>query len=227
MNFTFLRTFLSLYQMKTFKFHASEIFSSRWEKVNTRRQTHRRACVCVCVCVYINGSFAVVYLMFLLIVSWGWGRKLDPMKLENIDVAKLQLEKIPKFETCPCELCDDGCFDRAGYKHHPECRRKASQRTKASRATRCPLTHYQATFLAAIDPQGQPEDHRRYPFAPPPDNDIPISFRNGSMSGLSSQQAHYQAPPLNALKKGPEVPVKRVTVEFLFFTARTDRFSLM
>ena len=148
------------------------------------------------------------------------------MKLENIDAAKLQLEKIPKFETCPCELCDDGCFDRAGYKHHPQCRRKASQRTKFSRATRCPLTHYQATFLAAIDPTGKPEDHRRYPFPPPRDNEIPISFSNGSMSGLSSQQEHYQAPPVNAIKKRSELPVKQVSALSIGCALTTGRFFL-
>ena len=183
-------------------------------------------CVCVCIYIYINGSLAVVYFVFLLIVSWGWRLKSDPMKLENIDATKLQLEKIPKFETCPCELCDDGCFDRAGYKHHPQCRRKASQRAKFSRATRCPLTHYQATFLAAIDPTGKPEDHRRYPFPPPPDNEIPIAFSNGSMSGLSSQQEHYQAPPVNAIKKRSELPVKQVSALSIGWALTTGRFYL-
>ncbi|CAF0738863.1 unnamed protein product [Rotaria sordida] len=122
------------------------------------------------------------------------------MKLENIDVSKLQLTDLPKFDKCPCELCDDGCFDRAGYEHHPECRRKTVQRTKLPLALRCPLSHYQATFQAATNVSGGPADHRRQPCPPVPDNEIPISFKNVPMSGLSSQRDHYQPPPLSSIK---------------------------
>ncbi|CAF4250040.1 unnamed protein product [Rotaria sp. Silwood2] len=122
------------------------------------------------------------------------------MKLENVDVAKLQLTDLPKFERCPCELCDDGCFDRAGYQHHPECQRKPVQRTKLSLALRCPLSHYQATFQAATNESGEPANHRRQPCPPAPDNEIPISFKNAAMTGLSSQRDHYQPPPLSNIK---------------------------
>ena len=71
---------------------------------------------------------------------------------------------------------------------------------------RCPLTHYQATYLAAISPNGQPEDHRRQPCPPPPDNEIPIAFKNVPMHSLSSQRDHYQTPPVDALKKNGDAP---------------------
>ena len=132
------------------------------------------------------------------------------MKLDNIDLAQLQVEQLPKFDKCPCELCDDGCFDRAGYQHHPECRRKLSQKSKLSQNIRCPLTHYQSTFLSTVSPSGQPEDHRRHPCPPPRDNDIPISFKNVPMDKLSSQRDHYQAPPPGALKKSTDAPVRQV-----------------
>jgi hypothetical protein len=135
------------------------------------------------------------------------------MKLENVDVAKLQLSDLPKFNKCPCELCDDGCFDRAGNKHYPECQRQPQQRSKLSLATRCPLSHYKGIFLAATSAPGSSADHRRYPCHPPPDNEIPISFRNVPMSGVSSQKEDYQPPPPGITKQKSAAPTKQV----LFF----------
>ncbi len=117
------------------------------------------------------------------------------MKLENVDIAKLQLGDLPKFDKCPCELCDDGCFDRAGNKHHPECRRQQPQRSKLPLATRCPLSHYQGTFLAATSVNGVPASFRRHPCPPAPDNDILTAPKKEPMSGISSQKEHYQPPP--------------------------------
>jgi hypothetical protein len=135
------------------------------------------------------------------------------MKLENVDVAKLQLADLPKFDKCPCELCDDGCFDRAGNKHHPECRRRLPQRSKLPLAARCPLSHYQGTFLAATSVSGGPADHRRHPCPPAPDNEILTSFKNVPMSGVSSQKDHYQPPPPGIIKQKAVEPTKQV----LFF----------
>lgn len=123
------------------------------------------------------------------------------MKLENVDLTKLQVNNLPKFDKCPCELCDDGCFDRAGCKHHPECRRKLPKRTQLPAAYRCPLSHYKGTFLAATLPSGQTVDHRRQPCAPPPDNDILPASKNVPMAGLSSQKEHYPPPPTDALQQ--------------------------
>ena len=132
------------------------------------------------------------------------------MKLENVDVAKLQLTDLPKFDKCPCELCDDGCFDRAGYQHHPECRRKQVQRTKLPLNLRCPLSHYKSTFQAATNVSGGPADHRRQACPPPRDNEIPIAFKNAPMSGLSSQRDHYQPPPADSIRKASPAAVKQV-----------------
>jgi hypothetical protein len=132
------------------------------------------------------------------------------MKLENVDVAKLQLDDLPKFDKCPCELCDDGCFDRTGYTHHPECRRKQVQQRKIPLALRCPLSHYKSTFQAATTVSGGPADHRRQACLPPPDNEIPISFKNAPMLALSSQRDHYQPPPPDSIKKLPMTSVKQV-----------------
>ncbi|CAF3335042.1 unnamed protein product [Rotaria socialis] len=123
------------------------------------------------------------------------------MKLENVDVAKLQLNDLPKFDKCPCELCDDGCFDRAGYEHYPQCRQKPVQRTKLPINLRCPLSHYKATFKSPTYPAGGSAHQRRQPFPPAPDNEIPISFKNATMSGVSSQRDHYQPPPSSNIRK--------------------------
>lgn len=124
------------------------------------------------------------------------------MKLENVDVAKLQLADLPKFDKCPCELCDDGCFDRAGNKHHPECRRRQPQRSKLSQAARCPLSHYQGTFLAA---SGKTPIHRRLACLPAPDNEILTSSKTIPMSTISSQKDHYQPPPPGSISKPKDV----------------------
>ncbi|CAF3519050.1 unnamed protein product [Rotaria sordida] len=131
------------------------------------------------------------------------------MKLENVDITKLQLGDLPKFNKCPCELCDDGCFDRAGNKHYPECQRQVPQQSKLSLAARCPLSHYKGSFLAATLPSGGTTQHRRHPCPPPRDNEIPISFKNVPMSGLSSQRDDYQPPPANITKEKMVVPVKQ------------------
>jgi hypothetical protein len=132
------------------------------------------------------------------------------MKLENIDVSKLQLADLPKFDKCPCELCDDGCFDRGGGEHNPECQRRPIQRTKLPFALRCPVSHYTATFQPATNITGGPAIHRRQPIPPPPDNEIPISYKNAPMSGLSSQRDHYPPPPPDSLKKTVTTSVKQV-----------------
>lgn len=123
------------------------------------------------------------------------------MKLENVDLSKLQLNDLPKFEKCPCELCDDGCFDRARYEHYPGCQRKPVQRTNLPSNFRCPLSHYKATFQATTTASGRPIDHRRQPCPPPPDNEIPISFRNAPMVSTSVQHDHYQPPAPSNIKK--------------------------
>lgn len=117
------------------------------------------------------------------------------MKLENVDASKLKLSDLPKFDKCPCELCDDGCFDRAGNEHHPECRRRGPKRTQLPSMARCPLSHYKGSFLAATTITNEPVSHRRQAIPPPPDNQIPISFKNAPMSGVSTQRQHYQPPP--------------------------------
>jgi hypothetical protein len=135
------------------------------------------------------------------------------MKLENVNVSKLQIADVPKFDKCPCELCDDGCFDRAGNKHHPECRRQLLKRTKLPLAAHCPLSHYQATFIATASASGGPVDHRRHPCLPAPDNQILTPTKNVPMSGISSQKDHYQAPPPGIIKQKAIKPDKQV----LFF----------
>jgi len=138
------------------------------------------------------------------------------MKLENVDLSKLQLSDLPKFDKCPCELCDDGCFDRAGGEHYPGCQRKPIQRTKLPLALRCPLSHYKATFQPITNISGGPANHRRQPIPPPPDNEIPISFKNVPMSHTSSQRDDYPPPPPDSLKKPPiNTSVKQV---YLFIT---------
>lgn len=132
------------------------------------------------------------------------------MKLENVDLSKLQLTDLPKFDKCPCELCDDGCFDRAGGEHHPNCRRKAVQRTQLPAAYRCPVSHYKSTFVPVTSVSGGPADHRRQPCPPPPDNEIPIAFKHAPMSGVSSQRDHYPPPPPDSLKKTSPAAVKQV-----------------
>ena len=132
------------------------------------------------------------------------------MKLENIDVSKLQLAHIPKFGKCPCELCDDGCFDRAGYEHHDECPRNRLKRPTVSQFDRYPQSHYQSTFVAARNAAGEPEDHRRQPFPPAAENEIPISFKHAPMSGLSAQREHFQPPPPGKHKPGSMAPKKQV-----------------
>lgn len=137
------------------------------------------------------------------------------MKLENVNVEKLQLSDLPKFNKCPCELCDDGCFDKAGNKHYPECQRRQPQKSKLPLVARCPLSHYKGTFLGATSSApSRSADYRRHPCLPPPDNEIPISFRNFPMSGISSQKEHYQPPPSGITKQKSAAPAKQV---FLFF----------
>jgi hypothetical protein len=143
------------------------------------------------------------------------------MKLENVDVAKLQVGDLPKFDKCPCELCDDGCFDRAGNKHHPECRRRLPQRSKLPLAARCPLSHYQGTFLAATAVSGRPAGHRRHPILPAPDNQILTSSKKIPMSIVTSQKDDYQPPPPGIVKQKSFQPAKQV-VSFKNF----DRISL-
>ena len=70
--------------------------------------------------------------------------------------------------------------------------------------------HYKSTFQAATNISGGPADHRRQACLPPPDNEIPISFKNAPMSGLSSQRDHYQPPPPDSIKKLSPAPVKQV-----------------
>lgn len=137
------------------------------------------------------------------------------MKIENVDIAKLQLADLPKFDKCPCELCDDGCFDRAGNKHYPQCRRKGQQRSKLPLFARCPLSHYQGTFLA-----GSSAEYRRQTCPPAPDNDILTVSRSIPMSTLSSQKDHYQPPPPTAAKNAAAKPVKQV----IFFEGFTGMF---
>ena len=130
------------------------------------------------------------------------------MKLDNVDVSKLQLADLPKFDKCPCELCDDGCFDKAGHKHYPECRREKSKQSKLTLNTRCPLSHYQETFAPAAAISGGPASYRRHPILPPPDNEIHISFRNAPMSDISSQRHDYQPPPPGTIKEPAFQPEK-------------------
>ena len=132
------------------------------------------------------------------------------MKLENVNVAKLQLSDVPKFNKCPCELCDDGCFDRAGYEHHPDCQRKFLKKDKLPLEFPCPISHYKATFQVPTNKSGKPADHRRKACSPPPENEIPIAFKNVPMSGLTSQRDHYQPPPKNSLKRASTNSFKQV-----------------
>lgn len=126
------------------------------------------------------------------------------MKLDNVDLDKLKLADIPRFGKCPCELCDDGCFEKCGNEHYPGCKHRLEPRTKLSSAARCPLTHYQDTFVPPT------EDHRRQPFSPVPDNEIPTSFKNVSMSTVSSQRVHYPPPPVGTARQKPASPAKQV-----------------
>jgi len=148
------------------------------------------------------------------------------MKLENVNVAKLQLGDLPKFNRCPCELCDDGCFDRAGYEHHPNCQRKSGLREKLPLQFPCPVSHYKATFLAPKNAAGKPEDHRRKPFSPPPENEIPISFKNAPMSGLTSQRDSYPPPPPGSIKKSSMKASKQVCL-FIQISNENYRFVFL
>ncbi len=141
------------------------------------------------------------------------------MKLENVDIAKLRVGDLPKFDKCPCELCDDGCFDRAGNKHHPECRRKPPQRSKLSLATRCPLSHYQGTFLPPRSSSGKPIDHRRHLCPPAPDNEIITASKNVPMSSISSQREHYPPPPPPDMTKKRAVKSAKQVLFFEEFNA--------
>jgi len=134
------------------------------------------------------------------------------IKLEKYKVDKLQLSDVPKFNKCPCELCDDGCFDKAGNKHYPECQRRQAQKSKLPLGARCPLSHYKGTFLAATSTHDGSVDHRRHPCLPAPDNEIPISFRNFPMSAISSQKEHYQPPPPGITKQRLSAPPKQVLI---------------
>ncbi|CAF1360382.1 unnamed protein product [Rotaria magnacalcarata] len=136
------------------------------------------------------------------------------MKLENVDATKLKIGDLPKFNKCPCELCDDGCFDRAGNEHYPECRRRGPQRTQLPHGARCPLSHYKGSFLAATTIFSGASPHRRQAIPPPADNEIPISFKHASMSGISTQREHYQPPP-NMPKDKENVPVAAKQVDHL------------
>ena len=129
------------------------------------------------------------------------------MKLDNVDLAKLKLADIPKFNKCLCELCDDGCFEKSGKEHHLECRHRLPQRTKLPLAARCPLSHYQGTFLPTASLS---DDHRRQPCPAAPDNEIPISFKNVPMSSVSVQKEHYPPPPSGITKQKPVAPPKQV-----------------
>ncbi|CAF0962145.1 unnamed protein product [Adineta steineri] len=131
------------------------------------------------------------------------------MKLENVNVDKLQLTDLPKFNKCPCELCDDGCFDRAGYEHHPDCKRLSSRRDKLALQFPCPISHYKDTFQVQKSASGKPIDHRRKICSPAPENEIPISFKNSPMAGMTSQRDHYQPPPRNSSKNAPTRPIKQ------------------
>ena len=147
------------------------------------------------------------------------------MKLENVDVAKLRLVDLPKFDKCPCELCDDGCFDRAGNKHHPECRRKLKQqRSKLPLVTRCPLSNYQGTFLATSSTSGGPAEYRRHPCPPAPDNDILKASKNVPMSLISSQKEDYQTPPTGAAKQATVKPIKKVLLFDRFYEMANVHF---
>lgn len=138
------------------------------------------------------------------------------MKLENIDLTKLQLSDLPKFDKCPCELCDDGCFDRAGGEHFPECQRKKTATKKVSSKFRCPLSHYKATFQPITGLSGGPADHRRQPCPPPPDNEIPIAFKHLPMTKVSSTHEHFPPPPADSLKRTSSISAKAVINCFFF-----------
>ena len=148
------------------------------------------------------------------------------MKLDNVDLKQLRVENLPKFNKCPCELCDDGCFDRARLKHHPECQRQQDiKRTQLPRSVRCPLTHYQSTFLAAVGPSGRPEDHRRSLCLPPPDNEIPISFKNAPMVGQSSQREHYKPLVVSKTQKPNKSSIQKVKF-LVLLCSMNERFLL-
>lgn len=151
------------------------------------------------------------------------------MKLENVDVSKLKAGDLPKFSQCPCELCDDGCFDRSGEPHYPTCTRQLLKRTKISKSAHHPQTHYQGTFLAPTSASGSSvKDLRRQPCPPAPDNEIPISFKNAPMSGVSSQRQHYQAPPNGTKRQTPAIPSQDVSEFYSFFYPNVDhRFSFL
>ncbi|CAF0924271.1 unnamed protein product [Adineta ricciae] len=125
------------------------------------------------------------------------------MKLDNVDFDKLKFADIPKFVKCPCELCDDGCYEKCGNEHYPECKHRPQQRTKLSRSARCPQTHYQQIFVPIRG------DHRRQLCPPVPDNEIPTSFKNLSMSTTNTQKEHYPPPPVGTAKQKPASPAKQ------------------
>ncbi|CAF4026450.1 unnamed protein product [Adineta steineri] len=126
------------------------------------------------------------------------------MKLDNLNnLSKLKLADIPKFTKCPCELCDDGCFEKCGNEHYPGCKNRLEPRSKLSLAARCPLSHYQGTFLAPT------ENHRRELCPPVPDNEIPTSFINVPMSTINTQKEHYPPPPAGIKKPKPVSPAKQ------------------
>ncbi|CAF1035623.1 unnamed protein product [Didymodactylos carnosus] len=123
------------------------------------------------------------------------------MKLENVDIEKIKLTDFPAF-TCLCELCDDGCFDRAGNEHHPNCKRQHaihSIQIKRLRNSKCPLSHYKETFRSYGD-----DVRRRSPYHPPPDP-VSVTYQQ-PMDLLSSQRDHYKPPTVTKRVE----PIKQV-----------------
>lgn len=156
-------------------------------------------------------------------------KRKEKMKLENINLKELRSENLPKFDNCPCELCDDGCFDRNKLEHNPSCKRKliVKKSETFSKLRKCPLTHYQMTFKSFLDPTGKGEDHRRELCPPPADNEIPISFANHPMSGLTAQREHFQAPRPTGVVKPAKPSVRKTeqnSIELGFLLSRTIWF---
>jgi hypothetical protein len=70
--------------------------------------------------------------------------------LEKVDLNQLKLENFRKVG-CPCEYCDDGCFDRNRQPHHPDCKRNKSKKNiigmiKSGHMGKSALSHYKETY---------------------------------------------------------------------------------
>jgi hypothetical protein len=130
------------------------------------------------------------------------------MKSRNVNKTKLQRNTIPKLDTCPCELCDDGCFDLEDYTHHANCQRQLSQRTTSCFNKACPLKHHRtACITSAADPSKQIQHHC---CSSQTDNNRLISLGNQSIALAGFQRDHYRTSSVKTIENSSNDSIKQV-----------------